>query len=170
MYSKKLKIFILLIVIFFLISFLLFPALYNARKCIRVAICFSNVKIISIALSQYARDYDGFYPIELSMLYPKYVNNLRVFICLSKSKKIKEEDILKNFEVCYIYNKGLTKKSPSELLLLYEKGENHKNSCGRKNIRHVVFVEGRVKGVDDDEWLKVYNIHLKNLQSADRKD
>jgi prepilin-type N-terminal cleavage/methylation domain-containing protein/prepilin-type processing-associated H-X9-DG protein len=84
---------LVVIAIIAILAAILMPVFARAREKARQASCTSNLKQISLALSMYAQDYDGFMPPSQlpstglnfswpTMVYP-YIKNAQVFVCPS---------------------------------------------------------------------------------------
>ncbi len=152
----------------FFVSFLL-RSLCMARECAKMGICLAHLKQIGLACSQYAEDYKGVFPSDLSLLYPNYVNSLENFICPGRRPKVSEEDVLNNFTICYEYTTGLTKQDDPECLLLYDREGNHRRGY-HKGDRNVVFVNGTSRGIKETNWSSVYQRHEMGLRKKKRLD
>jgi len=67
-----------------LLAAMLFPAFSRARNMARRASCVSNLRQIGLASQMYERDADELAP-RLSIIYPAYLSDARLFICPSDS-------------------------------------------------------------------------------------
>lgn len=63
-----------------LLAAILFPAFSRARNMARRASCISNLRQIGLASQMYERDADELAP-RLSLIYPTYLSDARIFIC-----------------------------------------------------------------------------------------
>ncbi len=128
---------------------MMLPALSRARESARQAVCINNLKQIVTAQHLYANDYDGKFAEKLSDLYPGYVTSLGVFTCPSARgpEIMRKEDI--DSLASYVLRKGLTKDSPADEVLIYEKLENHRGKGA-----NAAFVDGHVRWLDAEELEK----------------
>ena len=145
------------------VAFNLLTSLVKTREQARRAVCMSNLKQIGLALHMYAMDYDEHFPENLSALYPKYVSDLKVFICPSRPG-VTKEDVKKDFNICYKYVKGMSELYSDNCLIAYDKKENHKGKG-----RNVCFVDGHLEWVPEEEWDSVWKKHLQELQKFEEE-
>lgn len=141
---------------FFCICFILgmlLPSHINSRVIVRRISCASNLREIYLALQQYAADYAGNYPSSngaagLETLRKNdYIIDYALFACPSTSTvKGKNEQLLTEELVDYVYIGGLNTKSDSNLPIVYDKANNH------GYFGNVLFVDGTVKGIKGNPW------------------
>ncbi len=101
---------LVVIAIISLLAALLFPVFARARDKARQAACTSNLKQISLALKQYAQDYDGSYPVgtvaegvmggsglrapsdpqSLPAVLNPYIKNFQIFVCPNGRDELRE--------------------------------------------------------------------------------
>lgn len=129
-----------------------FPVGYSGEKSRRI-FCSSNLKQISLALKQYAEDFAGNYPPSngaagLEVLRKNdYLADYAVFACPStQTVRGSGDQPLTEKNVDYIYTGGLNTKSDQNLLLIYDKANNH------KHFGNVLFVDGTIKGIKGNPW------------------
>ncbi len=101
----------------------------RARERARRISCASNLYNLVCCMHAYAMDYDGFFPDELSRLYPTYVSALGIFSCPSNSKDILSPDRIEQ-DGSYVYVQGATESDPDGTLVMHDKLGNH-GSAGR---------------------------------------
>lgn len=100
----------------------------------------SQLKQIGLGLIVYANDNGDKFPDKLSVLYPDYVNEIKIFFYPDdKSEIVTPENI--GLYGCFEYVKGLTPTSESNSLLAYEKSNNHWKTQGRNEL----LVDGSVR-------------------------
>jgi prepilin-type N-terminal cleavage/methylation domain-containing protein len=75
----------MLVVVFIImvLAALLLPAVQKAREKARQSACMNNLRQFSMGVSCYRHDYEDALPAWLSTLYPKYVDNKKVYLCKS---------------------------------------------------------------------------------------
>ena len=90
-------------------------------------------------------DNDGFFPDDLSHLYPTYLSAsaLHVFTCPSGGHEIPSPDRIEQ-DGSFIYVHGLSESSHSSLVLAHDKSSNH-GDAGRNEL----YVDGHVKWKPD---------------------
>lgn len=104
--------------------------------------CAGNLKQIFTALQVYYIDTDNRYPPSLSCLYPKYINDLRLFQCPS----VGAPQMTRNFDeqrcdygyICYP-DDSVRKFDAGRIVLVFEKGINHSMDC-----MFVLYMDGQV--------------------------
>ncbi|OGV48847.1 MAG: hypothetical protein A2017_14305 [Lentisphaerae bacterium GWF2_44_16] len=138
----------------------LFPEIGGARKYPRRISCASNLKSISIALRQYALDYDGYFPpyddaAGLEILRKNsYLDDYKIYTCPSTDTKIPlSGQPLREENVSYHYKGGYTEKDSSDLAILWDKDGNH------TKYGNILFLDGHVMGYSGADWKK--NIRSK---------
>ena len=83
--------------------------------------CTNNLKLISLGLHEFAADTNGFFPRNLSELYPKYVKDPKTFDCpASKDTGTPEKPD-------YEYIAGLTERSPQSEAIVVDLSGGHRN-------------------------------------------
>lgn len=127
---------ILVIVIFTITFAALTPIVNRMKEKANIIKCSNNVRMLSLALHMYAADHGEVFPGRLSELYPKYVNNEKIFDCPAASVRGTAE--ISSYE----YVAGLTESSSGTEVILYDKDGNH-DKLGRSLVR----VNGSVEWV-----------------------
>jgi len=87
--------------------------------------CSNNVRLISLALHLYAADHGEVFPDSLSVLYPDYIKNEKIFDCPAGGKRGTVE--LPSYE----YIAGLTESSGGTEVILYDKKGSERNVWGQ---------------------------------------
>lgn len=128
--------------------------------------CINNLRLIGLALKNYAIDYNGYFPpydgakgLEI-LRSKKYLSAPGTFICPSAGlnpaaygRPLTEDN------VSYIYNGGLKDLPENENVpLAWDKDGNH-NGCG-----NILYTDGQVETVKDIKW----NDKLKSDKRADK--
>ena len=126
-----------------------------AREKPKRIACSSNLRQIYMALKQYAADYAGNYPpasgtAGLEILrrndympeYALYTCPSTETVCGKNSQSLTEEN------TDYVYIGGLNTNSDRNLLLLYDKANNH------GYYGNVLFADGIIQGIEGDPWTK----------------
>jgi prepilin-type N-terminal cleavage/methylation domain-containing protein len=128
---------LIIVIVIFVITFAsLTPIVNKMRERANIIKCSNNVRSISLALHLYAADHGESFPNNLSMLYPDYIKNEKIFDCPAGFKRGTIE--LPSYE----YSAGLTESSDGTKVILYDKDGNHGN-LGRNLVR----VNGSVEWV-----------------------
>ncbi|NQT07197.1 MAG: type II secretion system protein [Candidatus Omnitrophica bacterium] len=138
------------------ISLSLSPLIRSTREQGRRYVCAENLRKTTIALRRYAVGHKGIYPDDLSVLYPEYIDDLKIFICPSD---VDASDIAKDgsdidVTTSYLYSRGWTEKDPLSTILVCDKNDifgkdtNHRGKGG-----NVAYLSGEVKWVDTAEWI-----------------
>jgi len=95
--------------------------------------CKSHLRQIGMACQIYADDNDGAFPTDLSLLYPEYLDSVRVFACTAKpgkwwkftgTRKLPPEAI------GFVYVSGLRADDPGDCLLAFDRPGNHQGPGG----------------------------------------
>jgi prepilin-type processing-associated H-X9-DG protein len=136
----------------------------------RTANCLSNLKQIGLSLHMYAQDYNDKFPDRLIDLYPKYVDNLKLFICVSKHPDRNYYDLHK-FEdpfadpfyqkmisgesMDYQYTKGLNEESPPTIILAQDKEGNHS-----QGVVNALYLDGHVETKNVPPWYRNFYFHV----------
>ena len=120
--------------------------------------CTNNLKLIGLALKQYAMYYDDWFPDKSGPLgFEKlrsndYLTEHRVYTCPScKIPRVEGNKKLNNKIVSYVYKSGLKDNDnpdPSKTPLVWDRPTNH------KNYGNVLFVDGHVKGFKGKNWME----------------
>ena len=114
-------------------------------------ICSFNLRRINGALQRYSYNHQGRFPKKLSELYPDYIKDLKVLTCpASKTEISKKEEIDEKTGYEY-FGANLTTNSFPERVIVADKKGNHKDG------RNVLFVNGKVKWVSEEEFQKLLN-------------
>ena len=147
------------------LSFLLVPKqLDKGDFSSRRARCLSNLKQISLAFHMYTIDYNGSFPENLSQLYPQYISDLEIFICPDRIPLVTEEDISKNFNICYEYVPGMTEEYDSNCVIVYDREENHEGEG-----RNVLYVSGHIRWISKEAWISTWQTHLEKFEASKEK-
>jgi len=105
----------------------------------------------------YAEDFQSNFPDDIYSIYPSYVPTANYFFCPgtpdTKNIKIITKE---NSHISYKYISGLTRNSASELLLLYDRENNHKGEG-----RNVLSVDGTTEWIPEDNWPAVWKMHTE---------
>ncbi len=104
--------------------------------------CSANLRQIGLAINGYAEDYDGEFPPSLRELYPDYVNNPKLFSCVTKRCKYTGDFVsgkVSERSSSYVYLPGRFIALPGDFILAYDKPENHDGDG-----INAVFVDGHV--------------------------
>ena len=120
---------------------MLLPAIGQARERARRADCSNNLRQIGIALHNYATDHNERFPTNLNVLYPNYIDDLKVFACPSSGNDTPSAPDGGD----YLYYAGFTEAAASTEPLLEDKEGNHKQAG-----KNVLYVGGHVEWVSAD--------------------
>jgi hypothetical protein len=112
------------------------PFVNIAKARARRIECEENLMRISLGLHQYARDHKGTFPAKLADLYPKYINDERIFDCPSG------KPVGTGLNPEYLYITGLKVSSSGKEILARDIDGNH----GGKG-KNVLRVDGTVEWV-----------------------
>lgn len=113
---------------FLLIIGALTPFVQVARARSRRFTCAEHMRKISLALHLYAADHDESFPASLGELYPRYIDDEKVFDCPASRKTGNKED------PDYQYTFGLTEISPPGEVIVEDLDGNHKGS-GKNRLK-----------------------------------
>lgn len=107
--------------------------------------CVRNLKILGLALLTFANEHDNELPYNLSELYPAYIPDKTTFVCPVRGGEFRD------FEMDYQYAPGfsLGSPNPSEEATLVEVSGNHSSPF---DIHHVLYLDGHVESVPDEEY------------------
>jgi len=108
--------------IFLLMTVILAPVAQYARSKANVVNCATNLRKISLALHEYAAHNDDAFPPDLGSLYPKYIDDEKVFDCPA-SKRIGSKT-----KPDYDYTAGLTEVSLSDEIIVRDEPGSHGRS------------------------------------------
>lgn len=126
---------LLLVIVIFVITFIALTPLVNKMKeRANMIKCMNNARSMSLALHMYAADHNEAFPASLSLLYPAYIKNEKIFDCPASSVRGTAEN------PGYEYIAGLTESSDGTEIIIYDKDGNH-----GKLGRNVVRVNGSVE-------------------------
>lgn len=148
-----------LLVVFAVIGIIivsLMPMVHRTREQARRLECADNLRRIAVALYKCAVDNDGKFPVDLAALYPKYIDNVKYFICPSDidASEISPQGFDIDVNSSYIYASGWTMKDPLDTVLLSDKNyiidkdSNHNGAGG-----NVIYLSGEVRWVDTKDWV-----------------
>jgi prepilin-type processing-associated H-X9-DG protein len=150
--------------------FLVLPTMCGAREPANRVKCASNMKQIGLAAIMYANDHGGRFPDDLDAILTSEDLAPVVMTCpttadtpaTGDTPRAMLEDFHKPGHVSYVYvGKGLTVKSPSDAVVLYEPLSNHTND-GMKvwserladrsgDGMNVLFADGHVEWLGNEE-------------------
>ncbi|MFH1753743.1 MAG: DUF1559 domain-containing protein [Candidatus Omnitrophota bacterium] len=139
-----------------IIIVLLSPLINSTREQARRHMCAENLRRISLALHNYSLDNDGKFPDDLSGLFNRYINDVKVFICPSDldASDIAQDGSDIDATTSYLYSRGWSEKDPLETVLACDKNDifgkdtNHRGKGG-----NVVHLSGEAKWVDTADWV-----------------
>lgn len=132
------------------------PLIKSTREKMRRHVCADNLRRVSASLYEYAIDHKGKFPDDLSALYPKYINDVKTFICPSD---VDASDIAKDGSdidttTSYLYARGWSVKDSLDTILACDKNDifgkdtNHRGKGG-----NAAYLSGDVKWVDTPDWV-----------------
>ncbi len=132
------------------------PLAISNREESRRHMCANHVREISLALRTYSVENDGDFPHDLSEIYPKYIDDLKIFICPSDvdASDIAQDGSDIDITTSYHYSIGWTEKDPLTTILVCDKNDifgketNHRGKGG-----NVAYLSGEVRWVGTPEWL-----------------
>jgi len=132
------------------------PLIKSTREQGRRHMCRDNLRTIIIALHNYALDHKKKFPEDLSDLYPKYVKELRVFLCPSDvdASDIAQDGSDLDVTTSYLYSRGWNEKDPLDTILACDKNDifgkdtNHRGRGG-----NAAYLSGDVRWVDTSDWV-----------------
>lgn len=132
------------------------PMMTRTREQARRLECAGNLRHIAIALYEYASDNDGKFPLNLSDLYPEYINDVKYFSCPSDvdASEISPRGVDIDTTTSYAYASGWSVKDPLVTVLvcdknyILEKDTNHGADGG-----NVLYLGGEVRWVDTLNWV-----------------
>lgn len=132
------------------------PWIKATREKGRGHMCANNLRSIVVSLHAYAIDNNGKFPDDLSSLYPKYINDVKVFICPSDvdASDIAHDGSDIDLTTSYLYSRGWTEKDPLGTILACDKNDifgkdtNHDGEGG-----NVAYLSGEVRWIETDDWI-----------------
>ncbi len=132
------------------------PLIRSTREQARRNLCADNLRGIVIALHEYAGKNDMEFPDDLSDLYPKYIQDVNLFICPSDidSGDIAQDGSDIDFTTSYLYARGYDEKDSLDAILVCDKNDifgkdtNHRGEGG-----NVAYLSGEVKWVTTRDWV-----------------
>jgi len=145
-----------LILIVSIFSGMALPGLSYMNEKAKEASCKSNLKMIGLALKQYALDYgdafpDGQGPAGFEQLRAcGYLTDPKIFVCPSSTAKVAAPgQALTEANVSYSYlGSGKTEANSPDEVLASDDPDNHKDhGC-------VLFIDGRVESFDGPKWFE----------------
>ena len=130
----------------------------RCREQGRRGVCITHLHEIGEALYLYAIDYDGYFPPELTALYPDYIENPRIFWCPSDKNGPPLDitnngiDALNSALISYQYNPGHKEGDSTNTPILWDNGcetlqDNHGGDGGS-----VLYLDGRVDWLTKGRW------------------
>lgn len=146
---------VLVLVLFLLVLF----ALEDTRQEVRRTLCVHNMKMLAMALDQYAEEHEGRLPDSISELYPKYIYEMEVFICPEVQRQCRRERGLTHpfsqepspDEIdrlsSYILVPDLSAGDDADTVLAFEKEDNH-SGMGRS----VLYLDGCGAWEPPENW------------------
>ena len=120
---------------------MLLPAIGQARERARRADCGNNLRQIGIALHNYATDHRERFSADLDALYPRYVDDLKVFSCPSSGN----DTPAAASEGDYFYYAGFTEAAASTEIILEDNAGNHGDAG-----KNVLYVGGNIEWIAAD--------------------
>lgn len=163
---------IVLVVCVLIVGFL--SSIPRTREVRRRNMCRDNLKNLWQGCYFYALDNDSIFPDDLSLLYPRYVASMRVFICpgTPSKKRISETD--KNtIGISYYYTPSYHYVTPPvsetdtrfhEYLIAYDRANNH--WAGGRNV---LTADGHAWWVPHYMWPEVYRKHLLFINPSQKQ-
>ncbi len=122
---------------------------FYKRHTVRMADkrCYDNLKKIGLAMKQYAMDYKDYFPIG---------DDFEGLSLLVEDGYLKNSDISTTYKYHSGYDECGSKPTGNpDLPLCWDIANNY------KNYGYVVFADGHVERLEDEEWIKFLN-HIKN--------
>lgn len=119
----------LVLLLIFLLLLLLLPTLTVVTEHARRTRCASNLKQIGYALRSYAADNSGQFPRDLSILYPAYISESRIYVCPGErsrwpyARPSRGRYIRKDGFYCYV--SGLSAGDDADCILAFDEEWNH---------------------------------------------
>ena len=110
-----------------------------------------NLRRINGALQRYSYNHQGRFPKKLSELYPDYIKDLKVLTCPASKTEISKKEEIDGKTGYEYFGANLTTNSFPERVIVADKKGNHKDG------RNVLFVNGKVKWVSEEEFQKLLN-------------
>ena len=132
------------------------PLIHSTREEGRRHKCAQNLRKITIGLHSYALEHSGRFPADLSDLFPKFVDDAKVFICPSDAdaSDIAEDGSDLDTASSYIYSRGYSVRDSLDAILVCDKNDifgkdtNHRGKGG-----NVASLGGEVRWVDTADWV-----------------
>ena len=139
-----------------IIIVLMMPMVKANRERARRLDCANNLRCIATALYRYAAEHNGEFPLNLSDLFPNYVEKVKSFTCPSDidASEISEYGLDIDTTASYAYASGWSIKDPLDTILLSDK-----NYIVGKDINHqgeggnVLYLNGDVTWVNTLDWI-----------------
>lgn len=125
------------IVIFLAMAFALTPFVQMAKTRARKVACENNLRRINISLHNYATDNKDAFPPSLEALYPKYIDDDRVFDCPSSTRRGTPAD------PDYKYRPDLTEASDLKEVIVEDREGNHPGG-----ICNAVRIDGSISRIN----------------------
>ena len=138
------------------------PMINRTREQARRLECADNLRKIAKAIHNYASEHEGRFPLNLSDLYPNYIDNIKYFRCPSDidSSEISQNGLDIDTATSYVYAGGWGIKDPLDVILIsdknyiLEKDTNHAAQGG--NVMHL---DGDVHWMDIRDWVNPVDKH-----------
>ena len=132
------------------------PMVSRAREQARRLECANNLRCIGRAIYKYAADHKREFPLYLSDLYPRYIDNVKYFSCPSDmdASEISPDGLDIDTTTSYTHASGWSIKDPLDTILvcdknyILEKDTNHRGEGG-----NVLCLSGEVCCVDTRDWV-----------------
>lgn len=141
---------VLFVVLAGFVVFLLMPGHRGSRESERRAYCSNNLRQIALACLLYAQENDNCYPSQLQQLYPEFIDQSKVFSCLSSPSEWRDfdEGTVTANSSSYALVPGLKETMPGSTILLYEKSAEHHDGDGG----NVAFIDAHVEWMREDRF------------------
>ena len=142
--GNTLIILLVLLAIAAILAALLIPAIMNARRQAKRAMCASQLKMVGLALHMYAGDYQERFPESLEELSELgYLPAEEILQCPARKDRAPGE-------IDYVYVKGLSPGSRPNEPVAFDRRGNHRDG------RNVLFVDGHVEILREAEFQRLY--------------
>ena len=147
---------LIVIAIIGIIIISLSPFVKRTREQSRRFECANNLRMIATALYKYAIDNKGQFPVNLSDLYPKHIDDVKYFTCPSDvdASEISQGGLDIDTTTSYVFAAGWDMKDPLDTVLvsdknyILQKDTNHRAVGG-----NVLYLGGKVSWVKTRDWI-----------------
>lgn len=132
------------------------PMVNRTREQARRLECADNLREIAVACYKYTSAHDGEFPLNLSDLYPEYIDDIKYFNCPSDidASEISPGGLDIDTTSSYTYASGWDIKDPLDTILVsdknyvFDKDTNHRGDGG-----NVLYMGGEVRWVETRDWI-----------------